>query len=332
MDLSPYKMDIDDLIREFDEGEFKSLADWKRIWRSRKFSYVFEDIKHRDLALTMQIMYTHSIGHMASTNTLSRRLGGFFCFYCLYETQPFKPPFKVYLSLGELRKLKNLVIDAKKNGIKVVCAIMRKMMEKNAFLFGFFGINDYSGTEKVKELVDAQNAQIKKMHEMLLGKANVKLFLQMHMGVELDVKAMKGMSRDYANAKELAIKEAGELVDIENIKHIAESRTSAGDDIESIAEKWETHKDAFYQDTGLCPGEPIQQTELLRHPAVEQHQDNEAGEDVNLEEDELLRLLTARGEEQEQHKDAQHSESNCALAADEDFEFAEELEMQLALI
>lgn len=39
-------------------------------------------------------------GYMICTNSLSQRLGALYVLYCLYETQPFKPPFKIYLSLG----------------------------------------------------------------------------------------------------------------------------------------------------------------------------------------------------------------------------------------
>lgn len=41
-------------------------------------------------------------GHMVSSESLSRRLGGLYCLYCLYETQPFKPPYRIYLSLGKI--------------------------------------------------------------------------------------------------------------------------------------------------------------------------------------------------------------------------------------
>lgn len=41
-----------------------------------------------------------STGYMLSTASLSHRLGGLYCLYCLYETQPFKPPYKIYLSIG----------------------------------------------------------------------------------------------------------------------------------------------------------------------------------------------------------------------------------------
>lgn len=40
-------------------------------------------------------------GYMVGTGSLSKRLGALYCLYCLYETQPFKPPFKIYLSLGK---------------------------------------------------------------------------------------------------------------------------------------------------------------------------------------------------------------------------------------
>ncbi|GAB2289184.1 hypothetical protein Dimus_023488 [Dionaea muscipula] len=316
MDLAPYKLDIDDLIREFDEADFKTLADMKRVWLSRKFSYIFEDIKLRDLAVVMQSMYSQSMGHMVSTNPLSRRLGGLFCLYCLYETQPFKPEFKVYLSLDRIKKLKNLVVDAKKGGIGVVSAIVRRMMEKNAFLFGFLDINEYSGTEKVKEVIDVQNARIKKMHEMLLGNANIERFLQMDMGVELEVKAMKDICSEYDNAKELAIKEAGNVLDMGNVKHIAENRTSVGENIETIAEKWDHQKQMFYKETGLRPGEPITQTGLMQLPAAKQHLEDE---DENPQPAEFLPLFIPH-------------EPSGDENGEEDLEYAEDLERQLAML
>ena len=39
-------------------------------------------------------------GYMSSAASLSIRLGGLYCLYCLHETQPFKPHFRIYLSLG----------------------------------------------------------------------------------------------------------------------------------------------------------------------------------------------------------------------------------------
>ncbi|KAI3870983.1 hypothetical protein MKX03_029389 [Papaver bracteatum] len=96
----------------------------------------------------MQSLYAHSIGKMLSKDSFSWRLGGFYCLYCLYETHPFKPPFRIYLSLGipsrEFHSLKRLVVDAKKQEIFAVPALVKKMLDKNTFLFGFVEINESS--------------------------------------------------------------------------------------------------------------------------------------------------------------------------------------------
>ncbi|KAL8151218.1 hypothetical protein V2J09_021026 [Rumex salicifolius] len=118
MDLSPFQKDIDELIRDFYESDYKLLSDVKKVWLARKFSYIFDAIPgNSNLALVMQAIYAHFIGHMVPTYSLSHRLGGLYCLYCFYEIQPFKPLFKIYMSLGELRRLRALLIDAKKDGI-----------------------------------------------------------------------------------------------------------------------------------------------------------------------------------------------------------------------
>ncbi|TYH15088.1 hypothetical protein ES288_A05G016100v1 [Gossypium darwinii] len=120
MDLCLFKQDIDDLIHEFVESESSTLNDMKRIWLSMKFSYIYEASPSTNLAFFMQSLYAHTISHMVNVDSLTCRLGGLYCLYCLYETQPFKPPFKIYLSLREMEKLKTLVAEAKEMGIKVV--------------------------------------------------------------------------------------------------------------------------------------------------------------------------------------------------------------------
>lgn len=61
-------------------------------------------------------------------------------------------PIKSYfyfLSAGELRMLKNLVVEAKSKGLKIVSALVKSMLEKNMFLFGYVGVNEGSATERV---------------------------------------------------------------------------------------------------------------------------------------------------------------------------------------
>ncbi|KAI3989428.1 hypothetical protein MKX01_032530 [Papaver californicum] len=174
-------------------------------------------------------LYAHSTGHMLSKDLISQGLGGFYCLYCLCETQPFKPPVRIYLSLGELQSLKRLVVEAKKQEILVVPALVKKILDKNVFLFGFVDINESSVIDKYTN---------RKVSDMDLG-------------MELDQKVLKKMSTEYSAAKELAITEAEKTVDIENIKHITENKKLIGDVVEKMAESWNSQKEIFCQQAGI---------------------------------------------------------------------------------
>ncbi|CAA3006586.1 Hypothetical predicted protein [Olea europaea subsp. europaea] len=113
MDLKPFNQDIDGLINDFAKGGSTAFTEFKRIWLSRKFSFVFEASPSTNQACFMRSLYAHSIGYMVSTGSLPNRVGGLYCLYCFYETQPFKPPFKIYLSLGDMKRMKDLVVDTK---------------------------------------------------------------------------------------------------------------------------------------------------------------------------------------------------------------------------
>ncbi|KAG8367437.1 hypothetical protein BUALT_Bualt16G0072100 [Buddleja alternifolia] len=251
MDLKLFKLDIDELINEFVECESTTFAEFKRIWLSKKFSFIFEASPSTNPGFFMQSLYAHSIGHMVSTGSLSYRVGGLYCLYCLYETQPFKPPFKIYLSLGEMRQLKNLVIDAKRTGVKVVSVLVKSMLEKNMFLFGFVGTNEGSVTERVNELTDLQNARVQAAYKKLFADSRLEHFIHMDLGMELDVDLLKKKSSDYAVAKEVAIKEASQAINVENVKHIAEKRRLIGEIVGKSAADWNEQKEMFYEKTGF---------------------------------------------------------------------------------
>ncbi|THG05393.1 hypothetical protein TEA_022151 [Camellia sinensis var. sinensis] len=181
------------------------------------------------------------------------------------------------LSSWELKRLRNLVIDVKEKGIKVASALVKKMLERNVFLFGFVDINDGSVTER---------------------------------GMELDVHVLKKMSTDYAVAKELAIKEASELVDVQNIKHIAENKKLIGEMVEKTAQDWNTQKESFYQQTGLnqAAGEG---------PQLSKDKENfEQQDDVNFEQED--------NEHFGQEKDGENIEQ-----PEDDEKFGDELEQQM---
>ncbi|XVE71496.1 hypothetical protein DITRI_Ditri10aG0155500 [Diplodiscus trichospermus] len=283
MDLSPFKLDIDDLIQEFVQNESTTLNDMKRVWLSRNFSYIYEASPSTNLAFFMQSLNAHSIGYMVNGDSLYCRLGGLYCLYCLYETQPFKPTFKIYLSLGELRKLKSLVAEAKQMGIRVVPTLVKRMLEKNMFLFGFVDLNEGSVSETINSLTKLQDARVQVAYEKLFSDTEIEQYLHMDLGMEVDLNVLKKMSTEYAMAKKQAIEEASEVVDVQNIKHISVNKESLSEIVEKIDEKWNNQKEVFYQRTGLTqqPAEEEQQRQL-------QLQENE---EENNSGDEFLQLL-----------------------------------------
>lgn len=337
MDFSHFKLDIDDLIKEFSKGELKTLSDMKKLWLERKFSYIFDARPSTGLTIFMQCFYSHTISHMAPTNSLSQRLGALYVLYCLYETQPFKPLIKIYLSLGELRQLKALVVNAKEKGIKVASVLVKRMLDKNAFLFGFVNTNDYSDKERIKELVNVQNACIKKMHEKLLANNDIERHLHLDMGMELDLEALMKMSKEYEETKNLAIREASQIVDVQNINHITEDRLTVGDEVQKINEEWGNQKEMFLQltRTDQHPAvthtkqrERSQERSMLLHAAEQQQNDDE------LQQTRFMELLLGNQSPEAAHGNAgrtpneQHSVPG-EVELDDDLDYAMDLENEL---
>ncbi|XP_061350872.1 uncharacterized protein LOC133295951 isoform X1 [Gastrolobium bilobum] len=272
MNSDYFKQDIDELIGEFSQDESTTLDDMKRVWLSKKFSYIYEASPSTNLAFFMQSLYAHCIGYMVGSASLSHRLGGLYCLYCLYETQPFKPPFKVYLSVGELEKLRILVADAKANDIKVVPALVKRMLEKNMFLFGSVDLMDDSVTEKVNRLQQIQNTRIQVAYQKLFDSTPIEHYVHMDLGEEVDLNLLKKMSSEYAEAKDVAIKEASSIIDVQNIKHISEDKELIGDVVEKIANDWHVQKQTFYKQIGLEDDEGYEQE--LEQLLLEHHPDD----------------------------------------------------------
>ncbi|KAK8965388.1 hypothetical protein KSP40_PGU010279 [Platanthera guangdongensis] len=250
MDLTTFKLDIDELLDDFTLGSSTTLSDMKRVWIAKKFSYIYEAKPRSNSALFMQAMFSHSIGHMCSTS-LYQRLGGLYCLYCLYETQPYKPRIKIYLSLGELKRLKILVIDAKENGIQVVPALVKRMLTKNMLLFGSSDTFSDSAKERVHAATKLQERALQIAYEKLLSNTEIEDYVHMNLGVELGLESLRKMSTEYATAKEVAINEASNYVSVEDIRHIADNGRLGSDAMEMLVEKWEAQKDSFYKKTGI---------------------------------------------------------------------------------
>ncbi|XP_076927373.1 uncharacterized protein LOC143590910 [Bidens hawaiensis] len=280
MDISPFRLDIDDLINEFAQGNMTLLDDMKRLWLSRKFSCIFEAKPTSKFGIFMQSLYAHCIGYMASTASISQRLGGLYCLYCLHETQPFKPPFKIYLCLREMKRLKELVIDAKNENISVVPVLVNSMVERNLFLFGAIDLKEDSVDDRVNELKCMQNARIEHANKRLFADTQIERYIHMDMGKELEVESLKKLSRDYSMAKEQAIKGAEKVIDTKDVNHIAKDNALIGDVVEKTTEDWNTQKELFYQKTGLNPLENQDTEQDGNFNATEEDNDDDFGDEL----------------------------------------------------
>ncbi|KAH0639664.1 hypothetical protein KY285_036250 [Solanum tuberosum] len=109
--------------------------------------------------------------------------------------------FRQFHLTGELKNLRNVVAEAKAKDVKVVPAVVKRMLDRNMFLFGFVDVNESSAAERLDELSEVQNASIQ-----IACKNRIEHFTHMDMGLELEVDLLKQKSADYASAKDLAIK------------------------------------------------------------------------------------------------------------------------------
>lgn len=92
---------------------------------------------------------------------------------------------------------------------------------------------------------------------------------------------------NYCSDPIFSIKEAGKVVDITNIKHIAEDKQLIGDLVEKTAKDWEAEIDLFCQQTGFCrqPVQPpLQQEGNSLSKCSEIAMQMEEGNDINYHE------------------------------------------------
>lgn len=242
---------------------------------------------------------------------LSTRLGGLYCLYCLHETQPYKPSFRIYISRGELRRLRKLLVDSKKGKVNVASALVNRMLESNMFLFGTVDLKEGCVTEKMKELRAKEDATIRIAQKKLFENSHVEHFIHMDLGMELDVYYLKKMSTDYEIAKKLALKEVGDTIDFHDIKHLTENRRLIGDVVGDTSEEWSNVKELFSQHTRYGQRPVDEHCKYRESGNLRQHQDTICSE---LD-----------------HSPNQRDDDNCQLEEDDiDDDLAMELEQALA--
>lgn len=259
IDIDLFKLDIDELIADYSKENCTSLFEFKRVWMGKKFSYIYEGRPKTNSGLFMQSLFLHCIGHLTSQSSLHQRLAGLYCLYCLYECQPYKPQFKIYLSLEECRQLKDIVVMAKQNGLQLVPALVKRMLDKDMFLFGYMNLINDNGDKQVEELTALQNKQVKFACDKLFANSQAERYMHMDLGAEFELDTIKKLSKEYAEAKELALAEASQTVEVDDAKHLLQSERLLGDKIDEVVKEWDVQKEGFYERTGLSssPGDQL---------------------------------------------------------------------------
>lgn len=82
---------------------------------------------------------------------------------------------------GELKNLRNVVAEAKAKDVKVVPAVVKRMFDRNMFLFGFVDVNESSAAERLDELSEVQNASIQIACKKLFANSRIEHFTHMDM-------------------------------------------------------------------------------------------------------------------------------------------------------
>jgi len=70
MDIAPFKLDTNELIADYDKENNTALADFKRVWKAKKFSYLYEGRPKTNSDFFMRPLFLHCIGHLTSPSSL----------------------------------------------------------------------------------------------------------------------------------------------------------------------------------------------------------------------------------------------------------------------
>ena len=79
---------------------------------------------------------------------------------------------------------------------------------------------------------------------------------------------------------DLLVKEASEVVDVQNVKHISDDKELMGDTVEKIVEKWNVQREVFYQQSRMNQQPAESERKQLQLKDDEQGGDEEFGQEL----------------------------------------------------
>ncbi|GBG92058.1 hypothetical protein CBR_g54313 [Chara braunii] len=132
-----YILDMEDLLADFEKEASLQFADFKDVWRKRRFSFIHEgNPKGMPSEAYLQSLYGTALKNLAPGASLFMRLGVLFAIYTLHGTQICNPLVLVYISLEEMRQLQRLADELRVREAFDGLFVLKRMVSEKLFLYG----------------------------------------------------------------------------------------------------------------------------------------------------------------------------------------------------
>lgn len=245
MDISAFAADIDELVEAFVEIDGLELSQMKELWRSRSFSFIHEaKLPHVNLAFFMQALYSCTLDFLEGKLPWSKKIGGLYVLYILYETQISVPPIKIYLSTDNLENIYSLVQEAKANGPLTALRIVNRMMVGDFFLYGSVSIDGTKMKETFRELSSKAAEHVQHARKRLFASSSANRHFEGNLIKDLGLDELALLNQEYAMVKQRVYKGAAPTTedDFNNLGPIF------GDELKKDVNLWMDERKRFFKE------------------------------------------------------------------------------------
>ncbi|KAI5057674.1 hypothetical protein GOP47_0027689 [Adiantum capillus-veneris] len=243
MDLSAFTADINELVSAFVEMGGQELSQMKELWRSRSFSFIHEaKPSHASQGFFMQTLYCCALDFMGRNSEWSRKLGGLYVLYILYETQFSVPPYKIYLSTDDLENLQLLVKEAKTKDSLTALRVVNRMMVRDFFLYGSVTISGKKMRETYDEYSSKAAENVKKARKRILSHSYAKEHFEGNLIKDLGLDGLALLNEEYAMAKQQVLKG----VSLTTQEDLGSLGTLLGEELRNEVKTWMEKRKRFF--------------------------------------------------------------------------------------
>eukprot|EP00250_Pteridium_aquilinum_P035746 c9885_g1_i1 orf=174-1139(+) len=246
MDIAAFTSDVDELVEAFVQIGGLELSQMKELWRSRCFTFIHEAKPTQvNAAFFMQALYSSALDFLEGNLPWSKKLGGLYVLYILYETQLSIPPFKIYLSTDNLENIYSLVKQAKANGPLTALRVVNRMMVRDFFLYGSVSISGKKMRDTFRELSSKATEHLQHARKRLFENSSAKQHFEGNLIKDLGLDGLALLNQEYAMVKQRVYKGAASTEeDFDNLGSIL------GDELKKDVNSWMDDRKRFFGKQG----------------------------------------------------------------------------------